>query len=134
MGTGDHARCQPLLGAGNPDLAHRGDQPGAHHAGLARAARTHHGDEPLSARQAAQHLGDQRVPAEEVLGVALGERPQSLEGVDALLINGRELAGGGAASQTLVVQQDLLLQPAHLRRRIDAELLAYLPPEPVEGP
>ena len=83
MGARNHRREQPCLRARDGALAQRRRHSGPDRARLPRSTRTNEGNQPGAAVDASDHLSDQPIASEEVVGVGLAERMQTLERIDA---------------------------------------------------
>jgi hypothetical protein len=123
MGAGDHDDGNQTSGVASP-----GHDAGAQHAGLARAARSDDGDEPL-VENGRTDLLDETAAAVEVRCVLLLERTQTLEGVSergiAILTRGRP--------QSRILEEHAFLQPHEVGAGLDPELVGEPTPEVLEG-
>ncbi len=119
-----HRRDEPCLGAGQRPLAQRGHHARSGDARLARSTRPNESDQPGAGTKPCDHLGHEPVSSEEVGGVRLLERVKPLE-------RARDRVGLGRfeRGKALVVEQDLLLEAAYLRRGLEAELVTD--PQPI---
>ena len=130
--AGHHPGDQPLVRTGQRPLRQRRDEAGANDARLARSTRSDQRHEGVAA-ECSEHLSHEGVAPEELGSIRLEERPQPLEWVDDLESGSTSIVSRDRqALKLFVMEQDPLLQPPQLGRRLDAQLLAGLPTEPAE--
>ncbi len=128
--AGDQLGDVPPLRSRDGTGPERGDQAGAHRAGLATARGSDNRDETCPRGQHPDELLDELGASEEVLGIAFLERAQALVGV----ADRGHRRPGSRSGQGLVVQQDPFLQATQGRGRVEAELLGEVRLEPLERP